>query len=132
MVEVKITVKVEEKRIPAIYHLKPSEAFSLFRRKLLEVINNLPFKSVTNRAIKEVFKRHGKKKLDFLEKEFKRLDSSSTMKKKVVYSSFYRIFQRLNWVEESGSEREIELRVWATSSVDYLCHVVSILEESEW
>jgi hypothetical protein len=49
----------------------------------------------------------------------------------VIYSSFYRVFQRLRWAEESGSEREIELRVWATSSIDYLYEVVRLLEEKE-
>ncbi|GAB6076070.1 hypothetical protein [Desulfurobacterium crinifex] len=131
MAEIKITVKIKKKNIPAIYHLKPSEAFSLFREKLLEIVEQLPSDRVTNRAIKEIFRKQGRKRLSFLEKKFKKLDSSSIMKKKVIYSSFYRVFQRLRWAEESGSEREVELRVWATSSIDYLYEVVRLLEERE-
>jgi hypothetical protein len=111
--------------------LKPSEAFSLFREKLLEIVEQLPSDRVTNRAIKEIFRKQGRKKLSLLERKFKKLDSSSIMKRKVIYSSFYRVFQRLCWAEESGSEREVELRVWATSSIDYLYEVVRLLEEKE-
>ncbi len=131
MAEIKITVKIKKKNIPAIYHLKPSEAFALFRKKLLEIVEQLPSDRVTNRAIKEIFRKQGRKRLNLLERKFKKLDSSSVMKKKVIYSSFYRVFQRLHWAEESGSEREVELRVWATSSVDYLYEVVRFLEERE-
>ena len=131
MAEIKITVRIKKKNIPAIYHLKPSEAFALFREKLLEIVEQLPSDRVTNRAIKEIFRKQGRKRLSLLERKFKKLDSSSIMKKKVIYSSFYRVFQRLRWAEESGSEREIELRVWTTSSIDYLYEVVRVLEERE-
>jgi hypothetical protein len=131
MAEVKITVRIRKKNIPAIYHLKPSEAFALFKEKLLEIVEQLPSDKVTNRVIKELFREHGRKRLSILERKFKKFDSSSMMKRKVIYSSFYRVFQRLRWAEESGSEREVELRVWATSSVDYLYEVVKILEERE-
>jgi len=131
MAEVKITVRIRKKNIPAIYHLKPSEAFALFKEKLLEIVEQLPSDKVTNRVIKELFREHGRKRLSILERKFKKFDSSSMMKRKVIYSSFYRVFQRLRWAEESGSEREIELRVWATSSIDYLYEVVRLLEEKE-
>jgi len=131
MAEVKITVRIRKKNIPAIYHLKPSEAFALFKEKLLEIVEQLPSDKVTNRVIKELFREHGRKRLSILERKFKKFDSSSMMKRKVIYSSFYRVFQRLRWAEESGSEREVELRVWTTSSIDYLYEVVRLLEERE-
>ncbi|MEO2068148.1 MAG: hypothetical protein ABGX27_01390 [Desulfurobacteriaceae bacterium] len=132
MARVSLMVKVENLKIPSFYNRKPSEAFYIFREKLFEVINELPMDKASNRALKEIFRKEGKKKLKYLEKKLLELDSSSLMKRKVIYSSFYRIFQRLNWAENSESEREIELRLWTTASIDFLLDVINVLEEKEW
>ncbi|WP_163329411.1 hypothetical protein GFV12_00355 [Desulfurobacterium thermolithotrophum] len=131
MTKIKISVKITKTDLPSIYNLKPSEAFDLFKGKLFKVINQLPPNKVTNRAVKEIFKKEGKERLEFLEKKFKELDCSSLEARKVIYNSFHRVFQRLRWAEDAGREKEIELRVWATSSVDFLYEVVRVLGERE-
>ncbi|TCK04592.1 hypothetical protein [Phorcysia thermohydrogeniphila] len=131
MLKVKVTVRVKDRQFPALYGLLPSEAFELFKKQVEVVLRELPSERLTNRALKELMKKEGKKKLQKLEKSFRRLDSASPLSKKIVYSSFYRVFQRLHWAERAGSEREIELRNWITSSIDFLTEVLRVLEKRD-
>ena len=125
-----LVLKVEKKRrkVPSLYFLAPSQQFRLFEETWAQVIDSLDKKRITNRALIELTDRKGRKKLRVLAKKFKRLDRASLKKRKAVYNAFYRIFQRLQWALDSGSEREIELKVWATSSLDYLCEFIEVLE----
>jgi hypothetical protein len=129
MLKVKVTVKVKDRQFPAFYGLLPSETFQLFKEQVEATLKELPSERLTNRALKELMKREGKKKLQKLEEKFKRLDHAPPLSKKIVYSSFYRVFQRLQWARGSGSEREIELRNWITSSIDFLTEVLRVLEK---
>ncbi|RKQ63288.1 hypothetical protein C7457_0153 [Thermovibrio guaymasensis] len=125
-----VKVKQERRSFPPLYTLKPSQQFSLFEEKLKETVNSLLQKRTTNRALKEVMKRKGWKELKKIEKKFKKFDSYPLEARKVIYNVFYRIFQRLDWALNSGSEREIEIKVWITSSIDYLNKVIKILEDN--
>ena len=128
MVVVKLTVHKKRREIPPLYFLKPSEQFSLFEERVSEVLSSLNSGKLTNRALSELMRRKGWKKLRVLRKKFERFDDAPLKKRKAVYNAFYRVFQRLQWAMESGSEREIELKVWLTSSIDYLCELVEVLE----
>ena len=125
-----LVLKVEKKRrkVPSLYFLTPSQQFSLFEETCAQILNSLDKRRITNRALIELTDRKGRKKLRILGKKFKRLDGASLKKRKAVYNAFYRIFQRLQWALDSGSEREIELKVWFTSSLDYLCEFIEVLE----
>jgi hypothetical protein len=131
MVKVKVTVRVKDRQFPVIYELSPSEAFQLFKEQVEVTLKELPQERLTNRALKELMKREGRKKLQKLEKKFQKLDHSPPFTKKIVYSSFYRVFQRLQWAKGAGSEREIELRNWITSSIDFLTEVLKVLEKKD-
>ncbi|RUM44918.1 MAG: hypothetical protein DSY35_01405, partial [Desulfurobacterium sp.] len=100
----------------------------LFKEQVETILRELPSERLTNRALKELMKKEGKKKLQKLEESFRKLDFASPLSKKIVYSSFYRVFQRLQWAKGAGSEREIELRNWVTSSIDFLAEVIKVLE----
>jgi len=128
-----LVLKVERKtrKVPSLYFLKPSDQFLLFEETFSQVLNSLDRKKITNRALVEVVNRKGLKKLRLLRKKFKRIDGAPLKKRKAVYNAFYRVFQRLQWALNSGSEKEIELKVWLTSSLDYLCELVEILEEMD-
>ena len=128
MVVVNLSVEKKKRPIPVLYFLKPSQQFLLFEEKVKEVLSTLEDGRITNAALSELMRRKGWKKLRVLKKKFTRFDESSLRKKKAVYNAFYRIFQRFHWAMESGSEREIELKVWLTSSLDYLCEFVEVLE----
>jgi len=131
MLKVKVNVKVKDRQFPTIYDLLPSEAFLLFKEQVESILRELPPERLTNRALKELMEREGRKKLRKLEKSFKELDSAPPFLKKIAYSSFYRVFQRLQWAKGAGSEREIELRNWVTSSIDFLTEVIKVLERKK-
>ena len=128
MVTVELNVLKKRRDIPVLYFLKPSEQFLLFREKVEEVLSSLNGGRTSNRALIELMEREGRRRLRALERSFKRLDSASLRKRKVIYNAFYRVFQRFQWAVESGSEREVELKVWLTSSIDYLSELVETLE----
>jgi len=131
MMKVRVLVKVRNRQFPVLYGLLPSEAFQLFKEQIEVILKELPPERVTNRALKELMKREGRKKLQNLERTFKELDAASPSLKKIIYSSFYRVFQRLQWAEGTGSERDIEVRNWTTSSIDFLTEVVRIVERKK-
>ncbi len=124
-----VKVKVERRGFPPIYDLKPSEAFKLFKENLETALAGLPPSKLTNKALKELMKRKGKRVLNRLEKYFLKADSYPLQARKLIYNAFYRIFLRYQWANEAGSEREFELKVWITSSLDYLTEFCQILEE---
>ncbi len=125
-----LVLRVEKKRrkVPPLYFLTPLQQFCLFEETFSQMLDSLDRKRITNRALVELIDRKGWKKLRVLRKKFEKLDGASLKKRKAVYNAFYRVFQRLQWALDSGSEREIELKVWLTSSLDYLCEFVEVLE----
>ncbi|MEO2083606.1 MAG: hypothetical protein ABGX12_06250 [Desulfurobacteriaceae bacterium] len=125
----KVKVILSDRSFPVLYGRKPSELFRLFEEAVKDVLEEVEPKKVTNRAFHELMRRRGRKKLKRLKRRFSALDRSSPYRKKVIYNAFYRVFKRLDWARSSGSEREIELKVWVTSSVDFLCHFVDLLEK---
>lgn len=131
MVLVELHVTKKKRGIPAIYFFEPSRQFYLFEEKVKEALSLLDERKITNRALFELMERRGWKKMKILRNKFKRLDGASLKKRKAIYNAFYRIFQRFNWAMESGSEREIELKVWITSSLDYLCEFTGVLERRD-
>ncbi len=128
MVAMKLKVVRRKRAVPAIYFLSPSQQFSLFEKKVEEALSTFDEGKTTNRALFELMRRRGFKKLRVLKRRFEKLDGASLKKRKAVYNAFYRVFQRFQWAAESGSEREVELKVWLTSSLDYLCEFVDVLE----
>ena len=128
-----LTLRVEKKRrkVPALYFLKPSQQFQIFEEILSQVLDSLDRKRTTNRALIELMNRKGWKKLNVLRRKFRNFDRFPLRERKAIYNAFYRIFQRYYWAMESGSEKEIELKVWITSSLDYLCEFVEVLEEKD-
>ncbi len=128
MVVVELSLKRKKNCVPAIYFMKPSQQFAFFKKKIEESLKLLDSSKVTNKALLKLMERKGWRRLELLEKSFKRLDGASIRERKAVYNAFYRIFQRFQWAVESGTEREVELKVWLTSSLDYLCEFVGILE----
>ena len=131
MVAVELNVLKKRRDIPVLYFLKPSEQFLLFREKVEEVLSSLNGGRMSNRALVKLMEREGRRRLKALEGSFKRLDGASLRKKKAIYNAFYRVFQRFQWAVESGSEKEVELKVWLTSSIDYLSELVETLEERD-
>ena len=125
-----LVLRVEKKRrkVPPLYFLSPSQQFSLFEETFSQMLDSLDKKRITNRALVELINRKGWKKLRVLRRKFEKLDGASLKKRKAVYNAFYRVFQRLQWALDSGTEKEIELKVWLTSSLDYLCEFVEVLE----
>ncbi len=124
-----VVVKEERRSFPPLYLLKPSQQFFLFEERVKEMVEGLPPERTTNRALKEVMKRKGWRRIKKMKKAFYRFDSYPVEARKVIYNAFYRIFQRLEWAESSGSEREIEIKVWITSSIDYLYGLTNLIEE---
>jgi len=123
-----LKLKVERRSFRPLYLLKPSRQFELFEERVEELLNQLPQNRTTNRALREVMKRRGWKLIRRMKKKFKKFDSYPLSERKVLYNAFYRIFHRLEWALNSGSEREIELKVWITSSIDYLYGLSKLLE----
>jgi len=123
-----LKVKVERRSFGPLYLLKPSQQFRLFEERVEELLNLFPQTKTTNRALKEVMKRRGWKLIRKMKKKFKRFDSYPLAERKTIYNAFYRIFHRLEWALSSGSEREIELKVWITSSIDYLYNLSQLIE----
>jgi len=126
---VSLKVKIKRRSFPPLYLLKPSEGYSLFEERVKEAANSLDRRKASNRALKKFLKERGKERIERLRGEFLKLDGAPLYKKKAIYNAFYRIFQRLEWALSSGSEREVELKVWITSSLDYLTEVVESLGE---
>jgi hypothetical protein len=124
-----VVVKEERRAFPPLYLLKPSQQFQLFEDKVEEIVEGFALERTTNRALREVMKRKGWKRIRKMKKRFKRFDSYPLEARKIIYNAFYRLFQRLDWAESSGSEREIEYKVWITSSIDYLYKLVNLIEE---
>jgi hypothetical protein len=124
-----LELKIKRRAIPPLYLLPPSKQFELFEESLKEALSSLNRKKTTNRALEEAFKRKGNKQLRLLRQFFKKLDSEPLYKRKLAYNAFFRVFQRLQWALNSGSEKEIELKVWITSSLDYLCLFKESLKE---
>ncbi len=127
MVTVEITVKTEEKGRPSLYQ-SPRYLFETFERSVKDIIKELPNRKTSNRAIKAVMKKEGKEKLRRFRSFFCKRDFS-VREKKVIYDAFFRIFKKYQWAESAGSEREIELKIWITSSIDFLDEVIKTLEE---
>ena len=124
-----LVLRIKKRAVPPLYLLPPSKQFELFEESLKEALNSLDKKRTTNRALEEVFRRKGGKQLRLLRQFFKKLDSEPLPKRRLAYNAFFRVFQRLQWALNSGSEREIELKVWITSSLDYLCLFRDSLKE---
>ncbi|WP_456455506.1 hypothetical protein [Thermovibrio sp.] len=124
-----VRVKVEKRSFPPLYDLKPSEVFELFKEKLENALQELPSSRLTNRALKELMRRKGKRVLKKLKNAFLKADSYPLQARKLIYNAFYRVFLRYQWADRAGSEREVELKVWITSSIDYLLEFSSLLEE---
>jgi len=124
-----VVVKEERRSFPPLYLLKPSRQFQLFEDRVEEIVESFSLERTTNRALREVMKRKGWKKIRKMKRQFKRFDSYPLEARKIIYNAFYRLFQRLDWAVNSGSEREIELKVWLTSSIDYLGKVANLIEE---
>ncbi len=110
-----------------LFKLSPVEMVDLYAEKLSETIEKLSG-SRASIATRKVLMKRGAKRLRKLKRDVKSL-SKDLRKRKIIYDTFHRVFQRLRWAEDSGSEREIELRVWCTSSVDLLEDTVRLLKE---
>jgi DTW domain-containing protein YfiP len=124
-----VLVKIERRTFKPLYLLKPSKQFALFEAEVERVLAEFNLKKTSNRALKEVMKRKGWKKIRKMKKKFSKFDSLPLVERKLLYNAFYRVFQRLHWAESAESEREVELKVWITSSIDYLYKVAKLLEE---
>ncbi|WP_457678024.1 hypothetical protein [Thermovibrio sp.] len=124
-----VKLRQERRSFPPLYLLTPSKQFDLFESKVEEVLKGFDLKKTTNRALWEVMKRKGWKRIKKMKKRFKKFDSLPLKERKLIYNAFYRVFQRLEWALNSGSEKEIELKVWITSSIDYLYEISALLGE---
>ena len=131
MAKGRLSVRVKRRKIPPLYLLKPSELFSLFEEKIEEALSQLNMARTTNRALQESLRRKGIRKLKELRSFFEELDKAPLNRRKLAYNAFYRLFQRYQWALESGSEKEIELKVWVTSSIDYLTTFAKTVRELE-
>jgi len=122
---VKVELLKEEMR--PLYTLTPTEQLALFEERVKELLNQLPAERLSNRAFLEMMKRKGWRRLNRLRRKFER--ELSLNERKLIYGAFKKIFQRLEWVLEAGSEKEIEIKVWIASSIDYLCEITALVEE---
>jgi len=123
-----VKLHLERRSFKPLYLLRPSQQFELFEERVEELLNTFPQSRTTNRALKEVMKRRGWKLIRKMKRRFKKFDSYPLTERKVIYNAFYRVFHRLEWALNSGSEAEIELKVWITSSIDYLNSLSKLLE----
>ncbi|SMP15875.1 hypothetical protein SAMN06265339_1462 [Desulfurobacterium pacificum] len=122
MVRLKVSVKVERRKGKPIYTESPDVLFKRFVREVDRVVSSLDRSRKSNRVLSE-FLREEKSVIEELDRVFSRMDKNPLFQRKKVCDVFYRIFQRLRWAEEAGSEREIELRGWVLSSLDLLLEV---------
>jgi hypothetical protein len=124
-----VVVKCERRSFKPLYTLSPVQQFSLFEEELERVLDSLEPRRVSNRALREAVKRKGRRKIRKIKKELKK--PLTLKEKKLLYNAFYRVFQRLQWAQEAGSEREVELKVWVTSSIDFLFEVSKLLGDRD-
>jgi len=122
MVKLRLAVKVKKQREKPVYVASPLDLFRRFKREVNSVVSSLNKGRKANRVLGEFLKEE-KEVFNYLEEIFARLEGGSVCDRKKVCDVFYRIFQRLRWAEEAGSEREIELRGWVLSSLDLLIEV---------
>jgi len=122
MVKLRVSVNVKKRREKPIYTDSPSILFERFLQEIDRVISSLDRSRKSNKILLEFLKEE-KNVIEELRRVFNRMEESSLSQRKKVCDVFYRIFQRLRWAEEAGSEREIELRGWVLSSLDLLLEV---------
>ncbi len=127
MVTIDVNVETKEIGESSLYQ-PPEKLFETFEKKINEILNSLSEKKVSNRAIKLLMEREGRRKLKRLRK-FLTKRNFSIKEKKIIYDAFFRIFKKLQWAKDAGSEKEIELKIWITSSLDFLDEVIKTLEE---
>jgi alpha-mannosidase len=117
-------------QLKPIFKLSPVEMVQIYQEELKQVLKQLNLKKVTSNVTYKVMVTEGIKKTEKLKRDIKYLTKNNNLKtRKILYYTFHRIFQRLRWAMESGSEKEIELRIWCTSSLDLLEETVKLLKE---
>lgn len=120
MVKGVFVVSVRMKRGTSVYLSSPLELLDRFRNEVERVLSSLDKKRKANRVLRELLEEEGWI-FEVLEKVMERLErEGGIVARKRVCDAFYRIFRRLEWAKESGSEKEIELRGWILSSLDFL------------
>ncbi len=129
MKQVNLNVKIVAQLKP-IFKLSPVEMVDVYQEELKKVLNQLNLKRTVSAATYKTVTSTGLKRIRKLRKDLKQLSQNKNLKtRKIIYYTFHRIFQRLRWANSSGNEKEIELRVWCTSSIDLLEETVKLLKE---
>ncbi len=129
MKQVNLNVKIVAQLKP-IFKLSPVEMVDVYQEELKKVLNQLNLKRTASAATYKTVTSTGLKRIRKLRKDLKQLSQNKNLKtRKIIYYTFHRIFQRLRWANSSGNEKEIELRVWCTSSIDLLEETVKLLKE---
>ncbi|WP_457569566.1 hypothetical protein [Desulfurobacterium sp.] len=124
--KVQLKIKHEIEMTP-VYSKSHDELFEQFVKLSEREISSLDMKKLSNRVFRNVFR---KKKKELLKTRKKMKKTVKTLKeKKILYDMFHHIFRNYRWACESGSEKEIEIKVWIASSIDKIKKTLEILEK---
>ncbi|OMH40741.1 hypothetical protein BLW93_03440 [Desulfurobacterium indicum] len=125
--KVQLKIKHEIEMTP-VYAKNHDELFEEFVKLTEREISSLDMKKLSNRVFRNVFRKK-KKELLKTRKNIKKA-ANTLREKKILYDMFHHIFRNYRWACESGSEREIEIKVWIASSIDKIEMILKVLEKN--
>ncbi|WP_143341002.1 hypothetical protein [Desulfurobacterium atlanticum] len=126
MRKIKLKVKTAAKMQP-IFGKTAQQLLDEFINIATKEIMALNKDKVSNKAFAETFlSPENLQKLEKLKIRLKNLEKEIS-NKKVIYDLFHSIFRNYRWAVDSGSEKEIEIKVWIASSIDKIERILFLL-----
>ncbi|WP_297446923.1 hypothetical protein [Desulfurobacterium sp.] len=124
---VRLEIRHEIEMTP-VYSESHEKLFERFLKVAEREIVNFDTKKLSNRVFRNLFR---KRKKNILKMKKELLGKNRKIReKKILYDLFHNIFRNYRWACDSGSEREIEIKVWIASSVDKIETTLKILERN--
>ena len=127
MRKVKLKVKTTAKMQP-VFGKSTYQLLNEFINIATKEVMALNKDKLSNKVFSETFlSKNNLQKIEELKIRLKNIEKK-IQNRKAIYDLFHSIFRNYRWAIDSGSEREIEIKVWIASSIDKVERILSLLE----
>ncbi|WP_457567445.1 hypothetical protein [Desulfurobacterium sp.] len=123
--KIRLRIKHEVNMTP-VYGQSYRNLVEKFLQTAEREVKALDGKKLSNRVFRNLFIER-KRQLSRLKKSPYEIETLED--KKFIYDLFHSIFRNYRWALESGSEKEIEIKVWIASSIDKIERIPELLEK---
>ncbi len=112
----------------SIYGKSAKTLFSEFINIVEKEVLALKKEKLSNRVFFNFINRkENLKQIQYLKSKLISLDKG-VENRKIIFETFHNIFRHYRWADESGDEKDIEIKVWISNSLDKLEQTIKLLE----